>query len=81
MVELVEIEDRIDKQTITYDFVPLTIESKDTPLYINDQSRGVIQVITRLKLANRHARSLAVCSNLEDRHANDDIDAWTKDGF
>ena len=38
-------------------------------------------MITRLKLANRHARSLAVCSNLEDRHANDDIDAWTKRRF
>lgn len=26
-------------------------------------------------------RSLAVCSNLEDRHAKDDIDAWTKGWF
>ena len=42
MVELIEIEDRLDKQTIKYDSVPLTIESKETPLYINDQSRGVI---------------------------------------
>ena len=74
-MELIETEDRLDNQTTIYDFVPSTIENKETSLYINDQSRGVIQVIARLKLANRHVRSLAVCSNLEDRHANDDIDA------
>ena len=79
-MELIEIEDRLDKQTIIYDFVPLEIESKETSLYINDQSRGVIRVIARLKLANRHA-GLAVCANLEDRHAKDDIDAWTKGRF
>ena len=37
-------------------------------------------VIARLKLANRHA-GLAVCANLEDRHAKDDVDAWTKGRF
>lgn len=57
-MELIEIEDRLDKQTIIYDFVPLTIESKETSLYINDQSRGVIQVIARLKLANRQVGRL-----------------------
>jgi hypothetical protein len=35
-VELIEIEDRLDKETIICDSVPLTIESKDTSLYIND---------------------------------------------
>ena len=57
-MELIEAEDGLDKETIMYDFVPLTIESKDTSLYINDQSRGVIQVIARLKLANRHVGRL-----------------------
>lgn len=39
-MELIEIEDRLDKQTIIYDFVPLTIESKEISLYIDDRSRG-----------------------------------------
>ena len=57
-MELIEIEDRLDKRTIMYDFVPLIIESKGASLYINDQSRGVIQLIARPELASRHARSL-----------------------
>ena len=57
-MELIEIKDGFDKKTIMYDFVPLTIESKDTSLYINDQSRGVLQMIARLKLANRHVDRL-----------------------
>ena len=48
-MELIEAEDGLDKETIMYDFVPLTIESK-TLLYINDQ--GSLQPFMRVGKLN-----------------------------